>query len=333
MKYFVTGGTGFIGSRLIERLLKQGHRIHALVRDPARAKTLIKTGAALFTGDITDRASVKRAMEGTDGVFHLAAIYKLGIRDKKAAVRVNVDGSRNVLETMMDLGIKKGVYTSSLAVFSDTHGRTFDESYRFEGRHITVYDETKWRAHYEIAVPMMEKGLPLVIVLPGAVYGPGDSSSIGNGFVDYLNGSLKMVPVGTVLCWSYIDDVVQGHLLAMEKGMPQTSYIIAGPPAPIEDAFLLLERFSGVKAPGRRTSPRMLRILSFFMKLLELFVKPSAAYSSEGLRVMAGATYLGDNRKAVNDLGYSPRSLEEGLRETVAHLVKTLGIIPAGTVQ
>jgi nucleoside-diphosphate-sugar epimerase len=258
--------------------------------------------------------------------LHLAAIYKLGIRDKKSAALINVEGTRNVLEVMKELEIKKGVYTSSLAVFSDTHGRTVDETYRFERRHISMYDETKWRAHYEVAVPMMEKGLPLVIVLPGAVYGAGDTSAIGNGFIDYLSGSLKMIPTGTILCWSYIDDVVQGHLLAMEKGTPRTSYIIAGPPAPIEDAFSLLEQFSGVKGPDRRTSPAMMRILSFLMKLIEPFVKPSPAYSSEGLRVMAGATYLGDNGKAKKELGYSPRPLEEGMRETAANLMETLGM-------
>jgi len=210
MKYFMTGATGFIGSRLSARLLESGHKVHALVRDPARAESLKKAGSCLFTGDITDAESVRTAMKGTDGVFHLAAIYKLGIRDKKSAALINVEGTRNVLELMKELEIKKGVYTSSLAVFSDTHGRTVDETYRFGGRHISVYDETKWRAHYEVAVPMMEKGLPLVIVLPGVVYGPGDMSAIGNGFVDYLNGRLKMIPSDTTFCWSYIDDVVQG---------------------------------------------------------------------------------------------------------------------------
>ena len=326
MVYFVTGGTGFIGSRLARRLLRKGHRVHALVRDPGRAEDLKKAGAAIFQGDITDRKSVETAMKGADRVFHLAAIYRLGIRDKKIAERVNVDGTRHVLETMQKLGIAKGVYTSSLAVFSDTRGRTHDETYRFEGRHITVYDETKWRAHYEVAVPLIEKGLPLVIVVPGAVYGPGDKSSVGDGFADYMNGKLKMIPTATVLCWSYIDDVIEGHLLAMKKGRPG-AYIIAGPPAPIEEAFGFLEKYTGVKPPKRRTSPGMMRMLSVLMKVMEPVVKPVPAYSSEGLRVMAGATYLGDNTKAKKELGYNPRSLEDGMRETAAFLIKEHGAV------
>ena len=324
MKYLVTGATGFLGSRLALKLIQKGHRVHALVRDPGRAEDLKKAGAAIFQGDTTDRESVEAAMKGTDGVFHLAAIYRLGIRDKKTAERVNVEGTRNVLEAMQKLDIAKGVYTSSLAVFSDTRGRTHDETYRFEGRHISVYDETKWRAHFEVAVPLIEKGLPLVIVMPGAVYGPGDKSSVGDGFVDYMNGKLKMIPTATVLCWSYIDDVVEGHLLAMKKGRPG-AYIIAGPPAPIEKAFGFLEKFTGIEPPKRRTSPGMMKMLSVLMKIMEPVVKPVPAYSSEGLRVMAGATYLGDNAKARAELGYNPRSLEDGMRETAAFLIKEHG--------
>ena len=229
-----------------------------------------------------------------------------------------------MLELMKELAIKKGVYTSTLSVYSDTRGETVDESYRFTGRHISVYDETKWQAHFEVALPMIENGLPLVIVLPGAVYGPGDTSAIGDALKDFIKGELKIIPKGTVFCWSYIEDIVHAHILAMEKGKPGESYIIAGPPARIEDAFLLIEKLSGIKGPKKRSNPRMLRLMSMFMKAIELFVKPSVTFSSEGLRVMAGATYLASNRKAKEELGYSPRSLEEGMRETVEHLMKQL---------
>lgn len=325
MKYLVTGATGFIGSHLASELIKGGHRVNALVRDPRKAGALKAMGVSVFTGDITEKESMRKPMQGTDGVFHIAALYRLGIRDRKLAQRINVEGTRNVLELMKDLGIQKGVYTSTLGVYSDTGGETVDEDFVFRGRHISVYDETKWQAHYEVALPMMENGLPLVIVLPGAVYGPGDTSAIGDALKDFMKGELKIVPKGTILCWSYIEDIVHGHILAMEKGKPGESYIIAGPPAGIEDAFFLIEKLSGIKGPKKHSNPRMLRIISMFMKVIELFVKPSPAYSSEGLRVMAGTTYLASNRKAKKELGYSPRSLEEGMRETVNHLMKQLG--------
>jgi nucleoside-diphosphate-sugar epimerase len=325
MTYFVTGATGFIGSHLVSQLIRRGHRVNALVRDTRKAEAIKTMGASVFIGDITEKESMRKPMEGTDGVFHVAGLYKLGIRDRKMAEAINVEGTRNVLELSKELAIKKCVYTSTLAVYSDTRGETVDESYRFTGRHIAVYDKTKWQAHFEVAIPMIENGLPLVIVLPGAVYGPGDTSAIGDALKEFIKGELKIVPKGTVFCWSYIEDIVHGHILAMEKGKPGESYIIAGPPARVEDAFVLIEKISGIKGPKKRSNPRMLRLMSMFMKVIELFVKPSAAFSSEGLRVMAGVTYLASNRKAKEELGYSPRSLEEGMRETVEHLMREQG--------
>jgi len=107
-------------------------------------------------------------------VFHMAAWYKVGAKDKSQAELVNVEGTRNVLEVMKELKIAKGVYTSTLAVFSDTKGRVVDETYRHHGPFLSEYDRTKWKAQVEVAEPMMKAGLPLVIVMPGLVYGPGD---------------------------------------------------------------------------------------------------------------------------------------------------------------
>src|SRR5262245_58314674 len=169
MKYFLTGATGFIGGRIARQLRAAGHEVVALVRDPAKAAELGALGVTLGRGDVTERASMADGLRDCDGAFHVAAWYKFGARDHSEAWRVNVEGTRNVLELMRDLHIPKGVYTSTLAVFSDTRGRRVDESYRFRGRHLTEYDRTKAAAHYEVALPMIERGLPLVIVQPGVV--------------------------------------------------------------------------------------------------------------------------------------------------------------------
>jgi len=147
MKYFLTGATGFLGSVVARQLLAAGHSVNALVRTPAKAAGLAALGAALFAGDITDKDSLREPMLGTDGVFHIAGWYKIGQRDKSDAKRINIDGTRNVLEVMRDLGIRKGVYTSTVAIFSDTHGQKPDETYRYTGQHISEYDRTKALAH------------------------------------------------------------------------------------------------------------------------------------------------------------------------------------------
>ena len=168
-------------------------------------------------------------MTGVDGIFHIAGWYKIGVKDKSEGEKINVQGTRHVLELMKELGIPKGVYTSTLAVFSDTGGRLVDETYRYNGPHLSEYDRTKWVAHYKVADPMIEAGLPLVIVQPGLIYGPGDTSSVRTTLIQYLQRKLPMIPEKTAFCWAHVDDIARGHILAMDLGQPGESYIIAGP--------------------------------------------------------------------------------------------------------
>jgi nucleoside-diphosphate-sugar epimerase len=197
-KYFVTGATGFVGGEIVKQLIGRGHKVVALARAPERATMLRALGVELHAGDITDRETLKTPMEGVDGVFHVAAWYKIGIKEPLAD-QINVDGTRNVLQTMRTLEIPRGIYTSTLAVFSDTKGAVPDETYRYEGAHLSQYDRTKWIAHYRVAVPKMAEGLPLSIVMPGMVYGPGDTSGIHAALVDLLRGRLPMTPADGVL--------------------------------------------------------------------------------------------------------------------------------------
>src|SRR5574341_388676 len=168
MKYFLTGATGFLGNALAQQLRAAGHEVHASIRNPKKANDLQSLGVKLFTGDVTNKESMRAAMTGVDGVFHVAGWYKIGTRDKSDGEKVNVQGTRKVLELMQELRIPKGVYTSTLAVNSDTHGRLADESYHFSGKHLSEYDRTKAAAH-EIAKDFIAKGLPLVIVMPGLI--------------------------------------------------------------------------------------------------------------------------------------------------------------------
>lgn len=320
MKYFVTGATGFVGGVLVRKLREQGHEVNASVRDPAAAKDLQAIGVNLFRGDVTDKESLREAMQGTDGIFHVAGWYKIGVKNKSDAAPVNVDGTRNVLELMRELNIPKGVYTSTLAVNSDTRGSVVDESYRYGGEHISEYDRTKAAAH-DIARDFIAAGLPLVIVMPGLIYGPGDTSELRPNVVRILTGQPLVIPDQTAYCWAHVDDIAQGHILAMEKGKIGESYIIAGEPCTIAEAFRLASEFAGQPAP-KVVSHRMMRVLSALIKPLDGLMPPT--YTSEGLRVIAGVTYLGDNSKARRELGYEPRPLREGWEETLRHEINLL---------
>lgn len=321
MKYFITGATGFIGGRVARQLAAAGHHVVALVRNRRQAQVLADLGATLVEGDITDKESMRVAMAGVDGVFHLAAWYKVGAKDSTMAERINVTGTRYVLELMHELGIPKGVYTSTLAVFSDTRGKMVDESYRYAGPHLSEYDRTKWLAHYEVALPMIARGLPLVIVQPGLVYGPGDTSAVATTFKQYVQRRLPLLPERTAFCWAHVDDVARGHLAAMEKGKPGESYILAGPPHTLIEAFQIAEKITGIKAPRLHGTPGLLRFMSILSGFFGTIIPLPETYAAETLRVSAGVTYLGDNAKAKRELGYTVRPLEEGLRETLPHVI------------
>src|SRR2546428_102054 len=129
-KYFVTGATGFIGGRVTRQLVAAGHNVVAIARSPESARDLESIGVDVRRGDITNPDSLRGPMVGVDGVFHIAGWYKIGSKDPSEGERINVAGTRNVLSAMKELRVPKGVYTSTLAVFSDTHGQLVDETYR-----------------------------------------------------------------------------------------------------------------------------------------------------------------------------------------------------------
>ena len=322
MRFFVTGGTGFLGSHLVEQLRADNHEVVALVRDRSGSqavKKLESLGCKLAQGDITDRASLRAPMAGVDGLFHVAGWYKLGARDDGEAVRINVEGTRNVLLAMRDLAIPRGVFTSTLAVNSDTRGKAVDETYRFRGRHLTIYDRTKWQAHYEVALPLIEQGLPLVIVMPGVIYGPGDQSLIHDMFVRLLEGRLAAIPTGTAYCWSHVDDIAAGHIAVMLRGRPGESYMLAGPAYTVEEALTIAGKIAGVSPPSRRISPWMMKTAAAITTLLRPLVTIPKDLDPEVLRASGGATYLGNDAKARAEVGFAPRSLEDGLRETLEY--------------
>ena len=311
MRYFVTGATGFIGAHVVERLLADGHEVVALVREPSRARDLEAAGAELHEGDVTEKESMREGVRGVDGVFHLAAWYEVGT-DDAVAEAVNVDGTRHVLDLVDEEAVPRAVYTSTLAVNGDTGGEVVDESYRHDGPHLSTYDRTKWEAHHEVAVPRQDAGVPVVIVMPGVTYGVGDTSPMRAVWEGYLDRSLPVVPRRVAYCWGHVEDTAAAHVLAMERGEPGESYIVAGKPATLTAVLALAEELTGIPAP-RAVSPRWFAALSRLAGLVEGVVPLPPTYRAESLRVLAGTTYLGDNAKARRELGLEHRPLREGL--------------------
>ena len=323
MEYFITGATGFIGGHVARQLLDDGHDVVALARTPSTADELDKLGATVVEGDITRKETLRDPMAGVDGVFHVAGWYEVGATDPSAGERINVDGTRNVLEVMEALDVPKGVYTSTLAVNSDTGGAVVDEDYSYDGPHLTAYDRTKWEAHYEVAEPMSEAGLPLVTVMPGTVYGPGDTSIFGRALREFLRGDLPVLPREVAYSPGHVEDIADAHVRAMERGTPGEEYIIGGDPATLVEMFEIVADIAG-RDPPRSVPPALFGALAPVAGLLERVLTLPEEYRAERLRILAGVTYLGDNSAARAELGLEHRPLREGLEETVRYELERL---------
>jgi dihydroflavonol-4-reductase len=328
MEYFVTGATGLIGTHVVEQLVDGGHDVVALTRSRSNADHL-PPEVRVVEGDITNRESMREPMTGVDGVFHIAAWFYVGPGPREAdrAERINVDGTRNVLELMDELDIPKGVYTSTVGVYPGTSTETVDESVDPDRPTFAVYFRTKWEAHFEVARPMIADGLPLVVVQPGAVYGPRDKlyGSARGAFRDYLTGDLPAIPRDWSLPFDYVEDVARAHRLAMERGTPGEEYIVASEPRTMGEVLGCAEELTGIPTP-RVVPDWVFGGLATVMRGVEKVTTPPEGLEAELLEFFAGRQYLVDSSKAQRELGITHRPLCEGLGEYLAWEADQLGM-------
>lgn len=331
MRYLVTGASGFIGTHLVEQLVADDHDVVAFVWSESEAGRL-PDGVTVAVGDVRDRASLREPMADVDGVFHLAAWYYVGPGpwNVETAEGINVEGTRNVLELMAELDVPKGVYTSTIAVYTAEDRDVIDESVVPARPDGAVYDCTKWRAHFEVARPMADDGLPLVVAIPGGVYGPRDKpfGSVRGVFRSYVRGEMPVVPRDAVYApFDYVEDVAAALCLAMERGEPGESYIVAGEPRSLLDVLACAEAITGIPVP-RTVSPRWIAALARVMAAVERVVTPPEGLESETLRALAHTDLPVDNAKATEELGIEHRPLEAGLREYLPWELEQSGVEP-----
>jgi nucleoside-diphosphate-sugar epimerase len=319
VRVFLTGGTGFIGSAVARRLRARGDEVRALVRNPDKAKVLTSIGCEATPGDLGDEASIRGGMRGCDAVIHGAAIYEIGIKRARrpAMLDANVRGTERVLGAALELGIPKVVYVSTVAAFGNTRGVIVDETFRHPGDSYTsYYEETKVAAH-AVAREMIAKGLPCVIAQPGLVYGPGDQSETGRTMARFLSGKLPALPFqDTGVNAVHVDDVAEGIVLALDKGRPGESYVFGGEVTTLGGLIGTLARVAGKKPPRKLPGAFVKMAIPFGPVIGPLMGFPSNM--RELVRSSDGVTFWARHDKAMRELGYAPRSLEQGLRDTLA---------------
>jgi dihydroflavonol-4-reductase len=320
VKVFVTGGTGFIGGHVARRLRERGDDVRALVRTPEKGGRLRELGCELVTGSLTEAAAIRDGMEGCDAAIHGAAMYEVGIpRDERRPMyEANVLGTELVLRSALEAKLSRVVYISTVAAFGNTHGEVVDESYEHPGTDYTsYYEQTKHEAHQIARRLIDEEGLPCVIVQPGGVYGPDDHSEIGHMIDQFLSRRLPLIPFPELgMNMVHVDDVAEGVLLALDRGEIGQQYVLGAQITTNREFIQTLGRVSGRRAPSRAMPTVLMKAGVPFGRV----VGPLLGYPpnlGELISSADGVTFWAKHDKAVAELGYSPRGLEEGLRDTL----------------
>lgn len=313
MRAFVTGGTGFIGGRMVERLLDDGWDVSALVRSPERAVRIRDRGATLVPGDVTEPSTFEDAMRGADAVFHLAAYYALGVSDREQMMRINVGGTEAILRAAGRASVPRIMYCSSIAALgSGPHGSVGDETREHHGDFPSIYEESKWFAH-EIALGLAKEGLPIVSVMPGAVYGPGDVSFISVLLGLYARRRLVVCSFRDAVCsWVHVDDVVDGIARAIEKAPAGETYVLGGDNESIGGLLGRVAPYTGIRPPRLWVPDWVARASMPLSPLFSRLLKQAPGAVRDGTKLLSGSIAF-SSAKAERDFGYRFRPIEEGL--------------------
>jgi nucleoside-diphosphate-sugar epimerase len=313
----VTGGAGFIGRSVVRQLTARGDHVVALVRDPGNASFLEAPDVELVRSDLGDSTVLAGLLDGADSLIHGAGSYEIGIpaSARPAMWDANVGTTERVVAAARVAGIARIAYVSTVGIFGDTHGVEVDETYRRDPADgfVSWYDETKFRAH-ELVGSEIAGGAPIVIVQPGQVYGPDDHTAIGGLLVAAFAGRLRYVTLGEVaLEMAHVDDTAGGIIAALDRGRIGEAYVVAGEPSTLRAALALAARLGNHSLPRLTIPTGILKAIApVYDRLGGLPGLP--ANMRETIRAST-ATYLASHAKATRELGYAPRSLEQGLRD------------------
>ncbi len=319
MTTLVTGATGFVGSAVVRRLLEAGHDVRALVRPASDRRNLSGLPVDVVAGDLRRSDSLSAALRGCDTLFHVAADYRLWVRDEREMLAVNVEGTRRLMEAAGDAGIRRVVYTSSVAVLGHKAvGTPADETThaRLEEM-IGPYKRSKFLAE-QIVRDFADRGLPVVIVNPAAPVGPRDikPTPTGRMIVEAAAGRMPAY-LETGLNIVDVDDVADGHLLALERGRVGSRYILGGDNMTLCDILTAIARVSGRPAPRLRIPHGVALAVACGAEAWARLFGGEPLATMDSVRMARRPMYF-DSTKAKEELGFRARPATEALARAVA---------------
>ena len=318
--YLVTGATGFVGSAVVRALVERGADVRVLARPGSDRRNLASLEVTVCEGDLMRPDTLRSALDGCEGLFHVAADYRLWTRDHEAMFSVNVDGSRAVLQAAHQSGVKRAVYTSSVAVLGiDPSGTPSDERTPVGyADMIGVYKQSKYRAEEAVNEVIRETGFDCVIVNPSTPIGPRDIKPTPTGrlVVEAATGRMPAY-VDTGLNIAHVDDVAAGHLLAYEKGKIGRRYILGGDDMTLRDILHTVAGIAGVKPPIMQIPRGPIYPIAWAAEMWCSLTGNGEPFATvDGLKMSKKKMFFSSGR-AESELGYRHRPGEDALRDAV----------------
>ena len=316
MKAFVTGGTGFIGQRLIDHLLHDGWQVRALVLESEPPRWPERPGLDLSIGDVTKPETLRGTMDDVDAVFHAAALVEAWTRHPRDYVRVNVDGTGHVIDEALRAAVPRFLFTSSMSGIGVTPGQVMREDSP-PGKSFGAYEESKAAAESLVARAVRERGLPGITLIPSIVLGPGDVRNTGRFLLSFVRGEFpgtfaedSLLPVVDV------DDVARAHVLAYAKGRIGERYIISSENVSWGQLLRHASEASGTPVPSRHIGGRA---LWFASRVGEIRARVTSAAPRLPAWLadfmLTGATM--DNTKSIVELGMEYTPIRNSIRDAI----------------
>lgn len=320
MKIFLTGGTGFIGNQVTKRLVGRGHEVRGLVRPTSDVRPLTQLGVRLARGDLTDRASLLEGMRGSDWLVNVGAAYSFWTPDPRVYREVNVEGTRNVMGCALELGVSKVVHVSTAAVYGRPAESPVTENTQVGPMRFSEYAETKYEGEL-VAWHLHEtRGLPLVVVYPAGVLGPGDPKASGQYILDLIHRRMPATVFDDVpFAWVHVRDVAEGIVRAAEKEHNTGErYLLAGQSLTFGEINTMISEIASVPLPRVRL-PDALATASaaLFTAAARLTKRPPVwGMSVDQIRTMKEGLVV-DGGKAERELGIRYTPVRVALEEAI----------------
>ena len=320
MKIFITGATGFIGTHLVRRLAQTEHKLYCLVRKTSNIHDLKELGVTLITGDVTDRDSLLQGMKSCDWVVNLANIYSFWEPDNRVFRRVNVEGTRNVLESALETGVSKVLHISTAGIYGKPADSPFTEESPVGPVRFSQYFQTKYEGDLIAWEFFEKKRLPLLMVYPGAVLGPGDPKATGKYILDLINRRLPArVFEDSVLTWVHVKDVAEAIVKALEKeNNLGEKYLVGKYRLSMREINEMIREISGVPLPKFRLPDPLVTLNAFILTQVANIIKkpPLWGMSRDQIRTMKEG-FRFDGSKAERELGITYTPIRQALKEAI----------------